>query len=102
MRMFPHAFFPSFPVYHDAITATVSDGGRTTGPPARLARAIGTRPIKIDVEKAVAVMLATNDVSDDSARQKFRFQIMNAVPAQSIDWDTVNWVETQPFQTQRL
>lgn len=102
MRMFPHAFFPSFPVFQDAITATVSDGGKTTEPPAKLARAIGTRPIQIDVEKAVTVMLATSDVSDDSARQKFRFQIMNAVPAHSIDWDTVNWVEAWPFQTQRL
>ena len=102
MRMFPHAFFPSFPVFHDVITATVSDGGKTTEPPFEQVRTIGTRPIKIDVEKAVAVMLAMNDVSDGSARQKFRFQIMNAVPAQSIDWDTVDWVQMWPFQTQRL
>ncbi len=102
MKMFPHAFFPFFPVHLDVATSKITDGNKTTEPPVTRARAISTRPVKIDVEKAVTVMLATSEVRNDSARQKCRLDVIKAVPAHSIDWDTVNWVQMRPFQTIRL
>lgn len=101
MKMFPHALFPFFPLHQDHVAPLTSAKGASAVAPAKQARATGTRPVKIDVEKAVAVMLATKDIKNDTARQKCRFEIIRAVPPQSIDWDTVDWVQMWPFQTVR-
>lgn len=46
-------------------------------------------------------MLDASDVKDESLRQKFRLDIIKALPSASIDWSTVNWVQMWPFQTCR-
>ena len=101
MQMFPHAFFPLFPVHLDVANPKSSGGRGTTDSPIKQARAISTRPIQIDVEKAVSVMLATREVRNDSVSQEIRLDVIRALPTESIDWDTVNWVQTWPFQTIR-
>lgn len=101
MKMFPHAFFPFFPLHQGVGTPKASDDAKT--PEALLERdgATSARPIRIDVEKAVAVMLATSEVENYSMRQKCRLDIIKTVPPKSIDWDTVDWVQMWPFQTVR-
>lgn len=97
----PMLFFPFFPLHQDAGTPEVSDDAKT--PDALLERggATSARPIRIDVEKAVAVMLATSEAENDSMRQKCRLDIIKTVPLKSIVWDTVDWVQIWPFQPVR-
>ena len=101
MKMFPHAFFPFYSLRKDEGIAQTSVGGKTTEPMLTPGRVIGARPIKIDVEKAVTIMLATSEVKNDSVRQKLRLDVIKAVPSQSIDWNTVDWVQIWPFKTVR-
>jgi hypothetical protein len=101
MQMFPHAFFPFLPVHLGVNSSKTSVGRRAEDAPLKQDCMTGTRSVNIDVEKAVAVMIAASEVKDDSLRQKFRLDVIKTVPSQSIDWDTVNWVQMWPFQTAR-
>ena len=101
MKMFPHAFFPFFYRHQDEGMLLPSVAKETTEAVLTPDHAVGPRPVKIDVEKAVAVMLATSDVKNDSVRQMFRLDVIKAVPSQSIDWNTVDWVQIWPFKTVR-
>lgn len=57
-------FFPFFPPYQDIAASKASVEEKSAEAPAKQARAISTRPVKIDVEKAVAVVLATGDYQE--------------------------------------
>lgn len=55
----------------------------------------------LDVEIAVDLMLSAHKIDDDTMRQKYRLDIIKALPAEAIDWNTVDWVQACPFQTTR-
>ena len=102
MKMFPHTFVPFFHV-HEKEGAT-----KTTAKEEAIALDImrdrsGTKkPLSLDVETAVDLMLSAHDIdADDKMRQKYRLHIIKAVPANAIDWETVDWVQAWPFQTTR-
>jgi hypothetical protein len=103
MQMFPHAFFPFLPVHLGVVTSKskAARGRRTEEAPLKQDSISGTRPVNIDVEKAVAAMMATSEIKSDDLRQKFRLDVIKTVPSKSIDWDTVDWVQMWPFQTTR-
>jgi hypothetical protein len=46
-------------------------------------------------------MLSAQNVDDDTMRQKYRLHIIKTLPADAIDWETVDWVQVWPFQTTR-
>ena len=108
MKMFPHTFVPFFHV-HEKEGAT-----KTTAKEEAIALDImrdrtGTKkPLSLDVETAVDLMLSAHDIdadadadADDKMRQKYRLHIIKALPADAIDWETVDWVQAWPFQTTR-
>ncbi len=97
MKMFPH----SFSIFHRVHEIDASVGRQTS-------KLVGTpdgpralNSIKIDVERAIKILLDPRAVKDDHRRQECRLQLINNVPSYSIDWDTVNWVDMCPFQTAR-
>lgn len=55
----------------------------------------------LDVEIAVELMLSAHNIDGDTMRQKYRLDIIKALPAEAIDWNTVDWVQACPFQTMR-
>jgi len=101
MQMFPHAFFPFLPVHLGVVTSKAAHGRRSKEAPLKQDCISGAKSVNIDVEKAVAVMIATSEDKNDGLRQKFRLDVIKTVPSQSIDWDTVDWVQMWPFQTTR-
>lgn len=101
MQMFPHAFFPRLPLHMGVVTSKASHRRRAAEAPLKQDCISGAKPVNIDVEKAVAVMIAASEDKNDGLRQKFRLDVIKTVPSQSIDWDTVDWVQMWPFQTTR-
>lgn len=99
VKMFPHAFAPFFPVFLDADTSKST--GKTTEALRNQDDSICHKPLRIDVEKAVDVMLTAKKVSNDSLRQQCRLDLIRALPIASIDWETVDWVQAYPFKTAR-
>ena len=63
--------------------------------------ACSKKPLSLDVETAVELMLSAHNVDDDTMRQKYRLHIIKTLPADAIDWGTVDWVQVWPFQTTR-
>lgn len=102
MKMFTRAFAPFFHPRGEEAAFTTSVGGKTAVAMHAQDRAATSRPVRIDVEQAVAVMLAASDVKDESLRRKFRLDVLKTLPSKSIDWETVDWVQVWPFQTARL
>ena len=64
-------------------------------------RAFRKKPVIVDVEMAVAVMLTTSPVKNETMRDQFRIAVINALPADQIDWESINWVQLCPFRTVR-
>ena len=102
MKMFPHTFVPFFHV-HEKEGATKTSAKEETIAFDIMRDRTGTKkPLSLDVETAVDLMLSAHDIdADDTMRQKYRLHIMKAVPADAIDWETVDWVQAWPFQTTR-
>ena len=73
----------------------------TTTESAQRDRASRSKPTSLDVETAVELMLSAHNVDDQATRQTYRLHILKALPANAIDWGTVNWVQVWPFQTTR-
>jgi hypothetical protein len=102
MMMFSHPFAPFFHVQDkDGAPKPTPTKKTTAAGPAR-GRAISVRPVTLDVEKAVAIMLVANDVESDEMRQHFRLHLIKNLPSASIDWGTIDWVQGLPFKTIRL
>lgn len=101
MKMFPHAFVPFFPVLLEADSSKRPVRGKPPEALHKQNQAISHKPLRIDVEKAVDVMLAAGKVRNDGSRQQCRLDLIKALPVASIDWETVDWVQACPFQTAR-
>lgn len=102
MKMFTRAFAPFLHPRGEEAALTTLVGGKTADALHEQDSAATARPVRIDVERAVDVMLAAGDVRDESLRQKFRLDVIKALPSKSIDWETVDWVQVWPFQTARM
>lgn len=63
--------------------------------------AASDKPIKIDLEKAISVIMSAREVDSDRLRQEIRANVLKSLPSNSIDWNTVDWVQACPFQTVR-
>ena len=101
MKMFPHSFVPRLHVNEKAVNAACSapEGTATFG--VNRARVMHKKPISLDVEKAVQIRIPAQDVHNEAMRQIFRLEIIKAMPAESIDWETVDWVRICPFKSSR-
>lgn len=102
MKMFPHTFVPFFHV-HEKEGATKTSAKEEAIALDIMRDRTGTKkPLSLDVETAIDLMLSAYDIDADSnMRQQYRLHIIKAVPADAIDWNTVDWVEAWPFQTTR-
>ncbi len=100
--MFPHSFAPFFHLHENMGPSNASAEGKTPAP-ASVPDPAGDKPaICLDVEKAARLMHAADSTNNDATRQKCRLDIINTVPSESIDWETVDWVELCRFQTTRV
>ena len=102
MKMYPHSFVPFFHVHEKEGATKTSAEEETTALDVKRDRASGKKPLSLDVEAAVDLMLSAHNVDDDTMRQTYRLHIIKVVPADAIDWETVDWVQIWPFQTNRL
>lgn len=102
MKIFPHGFVPFLRVNVEKGFLTAVSHEQTPQGAFEKERAAGTDLIKIDVENAVSVILARHEIKNESLRQKARIEVIKRLPSESIDWDTVNWVQLCPFQTARM
>lgn len=102
MKMFPHSFVPFFHV-HEKEGATKTSAEEVITARDIMRDRTGTKkPTSLDVETAVDLMLSAHDIdADDTMRQKYRLHIIKALPADAIDWNTVDWVQVWPFLTTR-
>lgn len=102
MKMFPHsfAFFHSADAEDHHTKLALGRGTTEAGLQHDIAQAV--RPIKIDIERAVDVMLGVKSSRAEKTREQCRLEIIRSLPAESIDWDTVNWVLLWPFRSARL
>lgn len=101
MQMFPHSFVPFFHVSENAWRAKRIAQDETPPHDINRARTTCKKPVSLDVEKAVYLMISTHTVDNEAARQKCRLEIIKALPSESIDWDSVNWVQICPFKSKR-
>ena len=101
MKMFPHSFVPFFHVHEKEGATKTSAKEETTTLHIKRDAAGGKKPLRLDVETAVDLMLSAQNVDDDTMRQKYRLHIIKTLPADAIDWETVDWVQVWPFQTTR-
>jgi len=101
MKMFPHTFAPFFHPHGSDVALKDNALGTVGDASPRQDRAIRKKPVIVDVEKAVAVMLFTSSVKNETIRDQFRVAVMNALPADQIDWDSINWVQLCPFRSVR-
>ncbi len=101
MKMFPHSFAPLLHVHLDTGAPKASGAGNTAEPQSQPGCDLGEKPIKIDLEKAVAIILGAREDVSDRQRQKVRLDVMKTLPSESIDWDTVDWVAAYPFRSAR-
>jgi hypothetical protein len=101
MNMFPHAFVPVFRVDEKEAASKTSAREETIALDIKGDRGSSKKPMLLDVETAVELMLSADNINDDTMRQKHRLHILKALPADAIDWETVDWVRVWPFQTTR-
>ena len=101
MKMFPHTFAPFFHLHGSDVALKDNALGTVAEASPRQDRAIRKKPVIVDVEKAVAVMLFTSSVKNKTIRDQFRVAVINALPADQIDWDSINWVQLCPFRSVR-
>ena len=102
MKMFPHSFVPFFHVHEKEGATKKSAKEETISFDSKRDRTGTKKPSILDVETAVELMLSAHDIdADDKMRQKYRLHIITALPADAIDWNTVDWVQVWPFQTAR-
>jgi hypothetical protein len=101
MKLFPHSFVPFFHVYEKEGATKTSAKEETTALDIKRDAAGSKKPLRLDVETAVDLMLSAQNVDDDTLRQKYRLHIIKTLPADAIDWKTVDWVQVWPFQTTR-
>jgi len=95
MYIFPQAFAP-FPTIHAPVRK------KRTGARASHNHAVDYAPFNLDVERLVAVMMSADDAKKDlQYEQQCRREVMQKLPTESIDWDSVNWVRVWPFETRR-
>ena len=101
MKMFPHPFVP-FSHVHQVWDALRHSGDEiTTKPIAVRSCAADQKSVKIDLEYAVSVILTSRGGDSERSRQEVRLDVLKTLPSDAIDWDTVDWVQTWPFQTGR-
>lgn len=86
MKMFPHSFVPILG-FHWKNPASV--------PP------VDAKPRGLDVEVAADLLMTAHKASGSEMRQKYRIDVINGVPEDAIDWETVDWVQAVPFKTRR-
>ena len=102
MKMFPHTFVPFFHVHEKEGATKTSAKEEAIALDIMRDRSGTKKPLSLDVETAVDLMLSAHDIDADSnMRQQYRLHIIKAVPADAIDWNTVDWVQAWPFQTTR-
>ena len=101
MKMFPHSFVPFFHAYEKEGETKTSAREETTAFDIQRDGAGSKKSLRLDVETAVDLMLSAQNVDDDTMRQKYRLHIIKTLPADAIDWKTVDWVQVWPFQTTR-
>jgi len=101
MKMFPHSFVPFFHAYEKEGETKTSAREETTAFDIQRDGAGSRKSLRLDVETAVDLMLSAQNVDDDTMRQKYRLHIIKTLPADAIDWKTVDWVQVWPFQTTR-
>ena len=102
MKMFPHPFVPFFHA-HDVWDALIHPADETTKKPvATPSPASDKSSVKIDLEYAVSVILSARGCDRTRSRQDVRRDVMKTLPPDSIDWETVDWVQVWPFQTGRI
>ncbi|HEV8036296.1 hypothetical protein [Yoonia sp.] len=92
MKMFPHTFAPV-----PAVQEPVQDKKTQTIRPQHCVS--GDVPVNLDIERLVSVMLSASACPKDA--QQCRRELIEKLPAETIDWDTVNWVALWPFATRR-
>lgn len=102
MKMFPQSFVPFFHVHEKEAATKTSAKEEITARDITRDRTGTKKPASLDVETAVDLMLSAHDIdADDMMRQKYRLHIIKALPADAIDWNTVDWVQVWPFLTTR-
>jgi hypothetical protein len=101
MKMFPHSFVPIFRVHDKEGASKTSAREKTIALDSKRDSASSKKPILLDVETAVEIMLSADNIYDDTMRQKHRLNIIKTLPEDAIDWKTVDWVQVWPFQTTR-
>ena len=101
MKMFPHSFVPFFQIHEKEAAPKTTAREETIALDIKRDEAGSKNQTRLDVETAVELMLSAHNVDDDTMRQKYRLHIIKALPADAIDWETVDWVQVWPFQTTR-
>ena len=101
MKMFPHTFVPFFHPHGSDVAHKDNASEKTDEASPQQDRAFRKKPVIVDVEMAVAVMLTTSPVKNETMRDQFRIAVINALPADQIDWESINWVQMCPFRTVR-
>ncbi|WP_076658159.1 hypothetical protein [Yoonia rosea] len=92
MKMFPHTFAPVPPV-QEPVQQKQTKAIR----PQHCAK--GDVPVNLDIERLVAVMRSASACPKDA--QQCRRELIQKLPPETIDWNTVNWVALWPFTTRR-
>lgn len=92
MKMFPHTFAPVW-----AVREPVQNQKTQTIRPQHCSS--GDVPVNLDIERLVSVMLSASTCPKDA--QQCRRELIEKLPAETIDWNTVNWVALWPFATRR-
>ncbi len=100
--MFPHPFVPFLRARGKEDTPKTSARVETSEASSSQAGFKSARSVALDVEKAVTIMVAAKDGDSAEVRQQCRFELINTLPSESIDWGTINWVQFVPFKTNRL
>ena len=92
MKMIPHTFLPYFHPHGINVAHKDDLRGKTAEASPQQDHAFWKKPVVVDVEKAVDVMLTTSAAKNETMRNQFRIAVIKALPADQIDWKSINWV----------
>jgi hypothetical protein len=101
VKVFPHPFVPFLHVREKEYASKTSPKVETAVVGQALGRVFSERPITLDVEKAIEIMLDAKEVATDAMRQHFRLHLIKSLPPEAIDWKSIDWVQATPFKTNR-
>lgn len=99
--MFPHPFVPFLHVREKEYASKTSPVVEAAVAGQKPGRVFSKRPITLDVEKAIEIMLDAKDVATDAMRQQIRLHLIKSLPPEAIDWKSIDWVQAMPFRTNR-